>query len=71
MSFRILFMGTPSFAVPIFDQFTDQINSRNILNHQKKDRGLKMQNSPIHNFAIKKIFNGCPNSLEENEELLY
>ena len=54
MSFKILFMGTPSFSVPI-------LKSLNLSNHKilevytqppkKKDRGQKISFSPVHNFS--------------------
>ena len=54
MSFKILFMGTPSFSVPI-------LKSLNLSNHKilevytqppkKKDRGQKISFSPVHKFS--------------------
>ena len=56
MALNIIFMGTPDFAVPI-------LKSVNNLNHNilevytqppnKKNRGQKIQNSPIHDFSNK------------------
>jgi len=56
MALNIIFMGTPDFAVPI-------LKSINNLNHNilevytqppnKKNRGQKIQNSPIHDFSNK------------------
>ena len=56
MALKIIFMGTPNFAVPI-------LKSVNVSKHKilevytqppsKKNRGLKIQNSPIHDFANK------------------
>jgi len=56
MALNIIFMGTPSFAVPV-------LKSINNLNHNilqvytqppnKKNRGQKIQNSPIHDFSNK------------------
>lgn len=75
MSLRILLMGTPAFAIPIFRSIYESKHS--ILGvytqpPKKKDRGQKVQNSLVHNFAIKNnIPVRCPNSLEENEEFNY
>ena len=54
MSFKLLFMGTPSFSVPI-------LKSLNLSNHKilevytqppkKKDRGQKISFSPVHKFS--------------------
>jgi methionyl-tRNA formyltransferase len=54
MSFKILFMGTPSFSVPI-------LKCLNLSNHKilevytqppkKKDRGQKISFSPVHKFS--------------------
>ena len=59
MSFKILFMGTPSFSVPI-------LKSLNLSNHKilevytqppkKKDRGQKISISPVHKFLTKLIY---------------
>ena len=56
MSFKIVFMGTPSFSVPI-------LKAINNSNHKiievytqppnKKNRGLKVQNSAVHDYADK------------------
>lgn len=54
MSFRILFMGTPHFAVPILKAIND--SKHEILGvytqpPKKKNRGQKISISPIHNFS--------------------
>jgi methionyl-tRNA formyltransferase len=56
MALKIIFMGTPNFAVRI-------LKSVNVSKHKilevytqppsKKNRGLKIQNSPVHDFANK------------------
>jgi len=73
MSFKIVFMGTPSFSVPI-------LKALNNSNHDiievytqppnKKSRGLKVQNSAVHDYADK--FNipvRCPVKLDEESEI--
>ncbi len=73
MSFKIVFMGTPSFSVPILKAI---INS----NHKiievysqppnKKNRGLKVQNSAVHDYAEKlNIPVRCPIKLDEEIEI--
>ena len=54
MSFRILFMGTPHFAVPILKAIND--SKHKILGvytqpPKKRNRGQKISISPIHNFS--------------------
>ena len=73
MSFKILFMGTPDFAVPILKTIIE--SKHKILEvytqpPNKKNRGQQIQNSPIHKFSKK--FNipvRCPTSLNEIAEL--
>ena len=73
MSFKILFMGTPNFAVPI-------LKSLNQSNHEilevytkppkKKNRGQKVRISPIHEYCEKNnIPVRCPSTLNTKEEL--
>ena len=73
MSFKIVFMGTPSFSVPI-------MNAINNSNHKiievytqppkKKNRGLKVQNSAVHDYAEKlNIQVRCPVKLDEESEI--
>ena len=73
MSFKIVFMGTPSFSIPI-------LNAINNSNHKivevysqppnKKNRGLKVQNSAVHNYADKlNIPVRCPVKLDEESEI--
>ncbi len=71
MSSRILFMGTPEFAVPILKSI---VNSNNKILEvytqppQKKNRGQKIQNSPIHDFSNKlKLSVRCPNNFDQVE----
>ena len=75
MALKIIFMGTPEFAVPtlraihksghkILEVYTQPA--------KKKDRGQKIKNSPIHDCA--EYYNlkvRCPVSLEANDELDY
>tara|TARA_B100000963_G_scaffold360808_1_gene393235 strand:- start:206 stop:1126 length:921 start_codon:yes stop_codon:yes gene_type:complete len=73
MSFKIVFMGTPNFAVPILKSIHD--SSHKVLEvysqpPKKKDRGQKIQNSPVHDFAINlNIPVRCPVSLDEAKEI--
>ena len=71
MTLNIIFMGTPDFAVPI-------LKSINNLNHNvlevytqppnKKNRGQKIQISPIHDFSNKlNLPVRCPIAFEEEE----
>ena len=71
MALNIIFMGTPDFAVPI-------LKSINNLNHNvlevytqppnKKNRGQKIQNSPIHDFSNKlNLPVRCPIAFDEEE----
>ena len=73
MSFKIVFMGTPSFSVPI-------LKAINNSNHKiievytrppnKKNRGLKVQNSAVHDYAEKlNIQVRCPVKLDEESEI--
>ena len=73
MSFKILFMGTPEFAVPILEAIHKSDNKILEIYTQpakKKDRGQKIQNSPIYNCAKKlNLLIRCPISLANSEEL--
>ena len=71
MALNIIFMGTPDFAVPI-------LKSINNLNHNilevytqppnKKNRGQKIQNSPIHDLSNKlNLPVRCPIAFDEEE----
>ena len=56
MSLRIIFMGTPNFAVPILHSIKE--SNHNILSvytqtPKKKNRGQKMGLTPIHEFSKK------------------
>ena len=73
MALKIIFMGTPEFAVPTLKAIHK--SGHKILEvytqpAKKKDRGQKIKNSPIHDCA--KYYNlkvRCPVSLEANDEL--
>ena len=71
MELNIIFMGTPDFAVPI-------LKSINNLNHNilevytqppnKKNRGQKIQNTPIHDLSNKlNLPVRCPITFDEEE----
>ena len=73
MSFKILFMGTPDFAVPILksihhsDHKVLQVYTQP---PQKKDRGQKISFSPIHEYSNEiNISVRHPLSLDTQEEL--
>ena len=73
MALKIIFMGTPEFAVPVLKAIHK--SGHKILEvytqpAKKKDRGQKIKNSPIHDCA--EYYNlkvRCPVSLEANDEL--
>ena len=73
MSYKILFMGTPNFAVPVLESLHK--SKHKILEvytqpPKKKNRGQKIKNSPIHDLSIKlNIPVRCPVSLTESKEL--
>ena len=73
MALKIIFMGTPNFAVPILKAIHK--SDHKILEvytqpPKKKDRGQKIQNSPVHNFAKKKnIKVRLPNLLDKQDEI--
>jgi methionyl-tRNA formyltransferase len=73
MSFKILFMGTPDFAVPILKSIHKSKNKILEIYTQppkKKNRGQKIQNSPIHICADQLNLNvRYPATLETKEEL--
>ena len=75
MALKIIFMGTPEFAVPILESI---YNSKHKLigvytqPPKKKFRGQKIQSSPIQQLAEKlKIPVRCPNNLDQEEEFKY
>ncbi len=56
MSFKILFMGTPEFAIPVLKSVYESNNKILEVYTQppkKKDRGQKILNSPIYEFSKK------------------
>ena len=73
MSFKIVFMGTPDFAVPILEALQNSENEILEIYTQpakKKNRGQKVQNSPVHDCAKKlNLQVRCPISLTNSEEL--
>ena len=71
MTLNIIFMGTPEFAVPILKSIIET-NHRVLEVYtqppQKRNRGQKIQNSPIHNFSKKSdIPVNCPSDFGKNE----
>ena len=74
MSFKILFMGTPEFSVPILKKLYLEHKIIGVITQppKKKFRGQKLLKSPIHSEAEKlKIPIRNPNSLNNNTELDY
>ena len=73
MALKIIFMGTPDFAVPILKSIHK--SNHKILEvytqpAKKKDRGQKILNSPIYKCAEQlNLKIRCPASLETEEEL--
>ena len=75
MSQKIVFMGTPEFAVPILKSLND--NGYDLLSvytqpPKKKSRGQKIISSPIHQFAEKlKLPVRCPDDVNTEKEFNY
>tara|TARA_B100001057_G_scaffold246791_1_gene247180 strand:+ start:1013 stop:1942 length:930 start_codon:yes stop_codon:yes gene_type:complete len=73
MALNIIFMGTPDFAVPILKSIND--SNHNILEvytqpPQKKNRGQKVNSSPIHQYSNQiKLKVRHPNTLDSDKEL--
>ena len=71
MTLNIIFMGTPEFAVPTLKSIIES-NHRVLEVYtqppQKRNRGQKIHNSPIHNFSKKSdIPVNCPSNFGKNE----
>ena len=75
MAFKIIFMGTPNFAVPILKSVNDSKHKILEVYTQpptKKNRGLKIQNSSVHICATElNIPVRHPISLKDNDEIEY
>ena len=73
MSLKILFMGTPDFAVPILEAIHNSDNEILEIYTQpakKKDRGQKIQNSSVYNCAQKlNLQVRCPITLANSDEV--
>ena len=72
MSFRIIFMGTPEFAVPALKAISKSHEVLEVYTQppKKKNRGHKILNSAVHHCADKlKIKVRCPISLETDHEI--
>ena len=73
MALKIIFMGTPKFAVPILDSINK--SKHNILSvytqsPKKRDRGLKLRISPIHEYSkATKLAVRHPDNLNSKEEI--
>ena len=74
MSYKILFMGTPEFSVPILQKLYLEHKIIGVITQppKKKSRGQKLLKSPVHLEAEKlKIPIRYPSSLHNNTELDY
>ncbi len=75
MALKIIFMGTPNFAVPILETICNSKHKILTVYSQppkKKNRGLKELISPIHDFCNKKGLNlRHPKNLGSDEEYKY
>ena len=75
MSLKIIFMGTPDFAVPILKTLNE--SNHNILEvytqpPTKKNRGQKINSSPIHKYSDKiSLRVRTPKNLNTDEELAH
>ena len=73
MSLKILFMGTPDFAVPILEAINNSDNKILEIYTQpakKMNRGHKIHNSPVYNCAKKlNLQVRCPITLANSDEL--
>ena len=73
MALKIIFMGTPNFAVPILKSVHESKHKILEVYTQpptKKNRGLKIQNSSVHICANElKIQVRHPISLKDNNEI--
>ncbi len=73
MALNIIFMGTPKFCLPILNAIKK--SEHNIIGiytqpPKKKDRGQKIDLTPVHKFAIENSINiRHPENLDTNEEI--
>ncbi len=73
MALKIIFMGTPEFAVPILQSLKNSQHKIIKVYTQppkKKDRGQKIHHNPIHEFSIQNNLEiRHPEKLDTNEEI--
>ena len=73
MSLKVVFMGTPSFSVPILKAINNSNHKIVEVYSQppnKKNRGLRVQNSAVHDYADKlNIPVRCPVKLDDESEI--
>jgi methionyl-tRNA formyltransferase len=73
MSLKVVFMGTPSFSVPILKAINNSNHKIVEVYSQppnKKNRGLRVQNSAVHDYAHKlNIPVRCPIKLDDESEI--
>ena len=73
MSLKVVFMGTPSFSVPILKAINNSNHKIVEVYSQppnKKNRGLRVQNSAVHDYADKlNIPVRCPIKLDDESEI--
>ena len=73
MALKIIFMGTPEFAVPFLKSINE--SNHNILEvytqpPKKKNRGQRESFTPVHDFSVKnKIKVRHPEKLDTNDEI--
>jgi len=75
MSLKVVFMGTPSFSVPILKAINNSNHKIVEVYSQppnKKNRGLRVQNSAVHDYADKlNIPVRCPVKLDDESEITH
>ena len=75
MAFKLIFMGTPNFAVPILKTLHESKHEISVVFTQppkKRNRGQKLNKSPIHEFCdLARINVRHPMSLNDDEEFQF
>ena len=75
MPYKIIFMGTPQFSVPVLESLVKssyQISCVYTQSPKKSNRGQKLNSSPIQNYAENlKLVVRNPNNLNTEEELKF
>ena len=72
MALKIVFMGTPDFALPILKSIhksEHRILKVYTQNPKKKDRGQKISLTPVHEYSnLHQIEVSCPKTLDTEKE---